>query len=243
METYRIDYSIQPLTWDSQFFGFPVGRLRGMSISETQLRDIITEAREQGWRLLYWFVEPDDETSAASARTLRIPLTDRKARFVKKVGSGPYTVSPQVWPTEALTPRLLELARQSGHYSRFRLDPAFQAGLYERLYDHWIRSSISGQMARQTLIHQSIQEQDATGLLTLGYQPTHATIGLLAVLEERRSRGIGQQLLDAALYYTHAWNLPELHVTTQLDNEGACRFYEREGFHRAHEEHVYHVWL
>ncbi|MFD2787458.1 GNAT family N-acetyltransferase [Hymenobacter rubripertinctus] len=237
------NYAIQPLTWDSQFFGFPVGHLRGANVSEIQLRALIAEAREQGWRLLYWFVEPSDEASAASAQTLRIRLTDRKARFVKKLAAGPQVMSAHVCPTEELTPRLLELARQSGHYSRFRLDPAFQAGLYERLYDHWIRRSISGQLARQTLIYQPIGEREATGLLTLDYQPTHATIGLLAVQEERRSQGIGQQLLNAALYYAHAWNLPEIHVTTQLDNEGACRFYERQGFCRVHEEHVYHVWL
>ena len=238
-----VDYDIQSLAWDSQFFGFPVGRLRARGFSEAHLREVIREARTEGWRLLYWVVEPTDTASAASARAVRIPLTDRKAHFIKRLEPGPYTISPHVWPTDELTPRLLELARQSDHYSRFRLDPGFQAGLYERLYDHWIRQSVAGQLARQTLVYQPLSESAATGLVTLGYHATHTSIGLLAVQEEQRGQGIGQQLLEAAYYYTHIWNLPEIQVTTQLDNQGACRFYEREGLRRVHEEHVYHVWL
>ena len=80
-------------------------------------------------------------------------------------------------------------------------------------------------------------------MITLGYQTTHAIIGLLAVQQGHRGQGIGKHLLDAALHYAQAWQLPEIQVTTQLDNEGACRFYEREGFERIHEEHVYHLWL
>lgn len=238
-----MEYGVQSLPWDTQFFGFPVGRLKGRRFTEAQLREVIQLAREDGWRLVYWFVEPTDSVSAASARALGIPLTDRKARFAQSVPAVPPSISTDIFPTDELTPRLLELARQSGHHSRFRVDPVFQAGVYERLYEHWIRSSVSGQTARQVLVYQPIEEREALGLVTLGYQTTHLNIGLLAVQQEYRSQGIGKHLVDAAFYYAHAWQLPEVQVTTQLDNEGACRFYEREGFERIHEEHVYHLWL
>ncbi|RSK35362.1 GNAT family N-acetyltransferase [Hymenobacter metallilatus] len=238
-----IEYGVQSLPWDSQFFGFPVGRLKGKRFTEEQLREVIRLAREEGWRLVYWFVEPTDTVSAASAQALRIKLTDRKARFARPVPAIPPPVAPNVLPTDELTPRLLDLARQSGHHSRFRVDPVFQAGLYERLYEHWIRSSVTGQTARQVLVYHPVAQPDALGLITLGYQTTHAIIGLLAVQHEYRGQGIGKQLVEAALHYAHAWQLPEVQVTTQLDNKGACRFYEREGFERVHEEHVYHLWL
>ncbi len=238
-----MEYGVQSLPWDTQFFGFPVGRLKGKRFTEAQLREVIRQAREDGWRLLYWFAEPTDALSAASAQALGVPLTDRKARFARAVPTTPPLISEHVFPTDELTPRLLELARQSGHHSRFRVDPVFQAGVYERLYEHWIRSSVTGQTARQVLIYQPVTQPNALGLLTLGYQTTHAIIGLLAVQEGYRSQGIGQLLLNAAMHYAHAWQLPEIQVTTQLDNEGACRFYEREGFERVHEEHVYHLWL
>ncbi|AHJ99017.1 GNAT family N-acetyltransferase [Hymenobacter swuensis] len=237
------EYGVQSLPWDSQFFGFPVGRLKGKRFTEAQLREVIRLAREEGWRLVYWFVEPTDTVSAASARALRLHLTDRKARFARPTPETPPAVSSHVLPTDELTPRLLELARQSGHHSRFRVDPVFQAGVYERLYEHWIRSSVTGQTARQVLIYQPVTQPNALGLITLGYQTTHASIGLLAVQQGHRSQGIGKHLLNAAMHYAHAWQLPEIQVTTQLDNHGACRFYEREGFERIHEEHVYHLWL
>lgn len=234
--------SILPLPWDSQFFGFPVGRLRAYHLTEPELRQTLRQAREDGWRLLYWLVDPTDEQSAASARAVRAQLTDRKARFARSVPEAAPAVAAAVWPAAELTPRLIDLAIQSAHYSRFRLDPGFRAGMYERLYEHWVRSSISGQLARQVLIYQPT-EPEATGLITLGYQPTHATIGLLAVHQGHRGQGIGTRLVEAALHYARAWLVPRIQVTTQLDNDGACRFYVREGFVQEHEEHVYHLWL
>lgn len=238
-----MEYGVQPLPWDTQFFGFPVGRLKGRRFTEPQLREVVARARDAGWRLVYWFVEPTDAVSAASAQALKVPLTDRKARFARLVPDVLPLFPASVVPATDLTPALLDLARQSGHHSRFRTDPVFEAGLYERLYEHWIRSSMVGQMARQVLIYQPLQQPEALGLVTLGYEPTHVTIGLLAVDHQHRGKGIGKQLVEAALHYAHATQLPQLQVVTQLDNHGACRFYEREGFERVHEEHVYHLWL
>lgn len=235
--------SILPLPWDSQFFGFPVGRLQAQALPEAELRQVVRQARQEAWRLLYWFVDPADEQSAASAGAVGARLVDRKVRFGRAVPEVIPALPSHIVPTPAVTANLISLAIQSAHYSRFRLDPNFAAGTYERLYESWIRGSVAGQLARQVLTSYPPSAPEPLGLITLGYEPTHVTIGLLAVQAGQRGKGIGRELVEAALHYAHAWQVPHLQVATQLDNEGACRFYQREGFVPEHEEHVYHIWL
>ncbi|RPD50127.1 GNAT family N-acetyltransferase [Hymenobacter sediminis] len=235
--------SIQPLHWDTQFFGFPVGRLQASAVSEPELQQVVQQARHDKWRLLYWFLDPADVQSTASARAVGASLLDRKVRFGRAVPETAPQIPAYVLPTPSVTPNLVDLAIQSAHYSRFRLDLNFPAGTYERLYENWIRGSVDGQLARKVLASYPPSAPEPLGLITLGYQPTHITIGLLAVQEGHRGKGIGRKLVEAGLHYAHTWQVPRIQVTTQLDNEGACRFYLREGFVQEHEEHVYHIWL
>lgn len=234
---------IQPLAWDSRFLGFPVGRLLALNMQEQQLRSTLCEAWQEGWRLLYWAVDPDDKASNQSARAVQAFLADRKVRFVLDVGLAPQPLPPSIQVANALTPALEELAQQSGLHSRFKVDPRFAPGVYERLYSEWIEKSLSGERARVVLQHQLAPSAEATGLLTLDARPGRADIGLLAVHTTMRRQGIGHELIQAAKHYAAAWQLPQLQVVTQRANTQAYQFYESQGFRLEHEELIYHLWL
>lgn len=236
-------FVIQPQPWDSELVGFPVGRLLGFHIEEAELRSIRCSAWHDGWRLLYWSVDPDDTISNRSAQGVGALLADRKVRFVQDVASKAHALPTTVQPTQTLTPRLLDLAWESGHQSRFRLDPGFAPGTYEQLYEQWIRNSLSGEKGQLVLQYHATPTAEATGLLTLEKRSGRADIGLLAVHSSARRQGIGRQLLQAARYYARAWQLPQMQVVTQRANQEAFEFYQHEGFQLEHEEHVYHMWL
>ncbi|QJX45986.1 GNAT family N-acetyltransferase [Hymenobacter taeanensis] len=234
---------IEPLAWDSRFLGFPVGRLISLNMPEQQLRSTICGAWQEGWRLLYWAVDPDDKTSNQSAQVVGAVLADQKVRFVLDVELTAQPLPPAIQAATTLTPALHELAQQSGMHSRFRLDPHFAPGVYERLYREWIEKSIQGERARIVLQYQPTPTANATGLLTLGVRPGRADIGLLAVDAGMRRQGIGHQLIQGAKHYAAAWYLPQLQVVTQRANTSAYQFYESEGFRLEHEELIYHLWL
>lgn len=238
-----MNFAIEHQAWDSKLMGFPVGRLVGFRLSEAELRPILCGAQQEGWRLLYWSVDPDDSISNRSARDAKAFLADRKVRFVHDVLLRPQPLPPTIVPAQTLTPRLLELAWQSGHQSRFRLDPGFAPGVYEQLYEQWLRNSLSGEKARLVLQHPAAPDAEATGLVTLEVRPGRADIGLLAVHSSARRQGIGRQLVQAARHYARAWQLPQLQVVTQRANQEAFEFYQKEGFRLEHEEMVYHFWL
>lgn len=58
-----------------------------------------------------------------------------------------------------------------------------------------------------------------------------ARVGLLAVLPQIESKGVGQRLLAAAADWGRARQLSQLRVATQLSNLAALRFYQRCGAH------------
>ncbi|RSK48386.1 hypothetical protein [Hymenobacter rigui] len=96
--------SIVPLEWDSAFFGFPVGRLVGAGLSAEALRERLVQAGGQGWRLLYWFVSPEDVVSRQAAQALGVQPTDDKCIYVR-------TLPAQLPPV----PEAVQLVARSPH--------------------------------------------------------------------------------------------------------------------------------
>ena len=67
-------------------------------------------------------------------------------------------------------------------------------------------------------------------------------IGLLAVRESCRGRGVGTRLVNAALAWMQQAGVGESTVVTQRDNLAACRLYEQLGYVTSEVSALYHLW-
>ena len=248
--------TVRFLSWDSAFLNLTTGRINAQHLSASALPLLLAAARQQGFRLIYLFVDPADAVSRAAAAAVKASLADQKATFGVAVApaEAALPVSAALVPIRALPPsRPLEaLAWQSGEYSRFRLDPRFAPGTFQRLYHEWLQNSINGQIAREVLVFQSNKSAFAESfgklpqpqaLLTLGVEAGRTDIGLLAVDAPVRGLGIGQQLVAAARQRAAAWGCTELQVATQLANAPACALYRKCGLTLRQVEYIYHIWL
>ncbi|MET4076702.1 GNAT family N-acetyltransferase [Hymenobacter sp. UYCo722] len=235
---------LQLLAWDSEFLGFVVARAVVPPQGAAALSALVAQARGQGVRLLYLIIDPAADEAAANARATGAWLADRKVTFSRPIGPEPGRLADPgpVIPLSTFSPELEALAWQSGEYSRFRRDPAFAPGVFERLYSQWLRASLRGELARAVLAWPG-PDGKPTGLLTLQSHGPQASIGLLAVQAGQRSQGQGRALVAAASRTAQAWGYQQLRVVTQLDNIPACRFYTSVGFVIEHQENVYHLWL
>lgn len=227
---------VERLDWDSDFFGFGVGVLKPQSTAAVPA--LVKEARASGLKLLYWFADPQDGEAAAAAEAVGAFLADRKVTFLADASSRSGEVAPGLHTATKVTPQLHSLALQSGHYSRFKVDPRMPPDAFERMYTLFIERSVSGALAREVIV-----ADDEAGFITLREKGDRLDIGFLAVDSKVRSRGLGAQLVSAAFARAQQWGFAKVQVVTQTDNEGACRFYERCGFGRERVEFVYHVWV
>jgi dTDP-4-amino-4,6-dideoxy-D-galactose acyltransferase len=233
----------RPLGWDTAFFGFPVGRIESAAPSAASLASTLTAAREAGARLLYGFFEPTAELEKLGKRCGGF-LADRRRVYAQAVVSG-HAAPPdeQVLEFEgAPTEALYALGLAAGVHSRFKVDPRFGRPAFEALYRSWIDNSVTGEFADLVLVIHDDHEA-AGALLTLGRSGDRTDIGLLAVKESLRGRGLARRLVRAALARSSEAGVLETQVATQSTNAPACGFYESMGYSIDHEVLVFHFWL
>ncbi|WP_165822139.1 GNAT family N-acetyltransferase [Hymenobacter edaphi] len=207
------------------------------------LRHWLAAARRQGYRLLYWLVEPHDAAAVAAAKALHLRPIDHRITFgLPLAGRAIVAPVPDVRPVFTATPALRALAQDSSGWSRFRRDACFAPGSWQRLYNQWLQESLRGRLAREVLVHDDAAGQPL-GMLTLAQQGPVATIGLLAVAPAARRQGVGRALLQAAGQRAQGWGCTELRVTTQQANHAAVALYRAGGFRVETEALIYHIWL
>jgi dTDP-4-amino-4,6-dideoxy-D-galactose acyltransferase len=232
--------TVQALAWDTVFFGFGICRIE--SSGPAGLVAAVDEARQRGMKLAYWFTGPSDSAATESAKAVNAKLVDRKVTYKIDVANvAPTALDPRHEQAMEVTPQLRSLAIQSGHYSRYKVDSGFPPGAFEKMYNIWLERSVSGAIAKEVLVFKDDGQE--LGFVTLGIKNGRANIGLIAVDSASRSKGIGAHLVNAAFSKAKEWGVEQIDVVTQVDNTGACRFYERCGFAPEKVEHIYHIWI
>lgn len=230
---------LEHLAWDTALFGFPVGRIQAASLQPEILGQTLKGLHAGIVRLVYVSADWRDGVRRRLIEDAGGKLVDRKLTFCK-----PLTPPAPPWPPAIAAcqdvepgPRLEALALASGIHSRFRLDPRIPSSVFEELFLQWIRRSLRKEIADAVLV-----SAGDSSLVTLKMENDGAAIGLLAVEEQHRRRGLGRALLAAS----EAWALDRgadcLKVVTQGGNDAACALYLSAGFTVAREEALFHLW-
>ncbi len=237
----KIESRIKLLPWDTDFFGYRVARVDRAIVVPEDYQAVCQEFRQQDIALAY-YSSPELIPFETASGDYAARLVDRKITFVK----GPQKslkseLSVRSYSeAEGISPKLIDLAVQSGVFSRFNIDPRIGRQKFEELYRTWILRSIKREIAREVLV---CQEDDAiTGLITLGEKDETGIIGILAVDGNCRGKGIGGRLVHAAEEWCLDAGFSKLGVVTQGNNTPACRFYEHYGFSVESAVYVYHLW-
>lgn len=232
------------LPWDSAFFGRRIGR-----VLPTRLRaDTWAAAAAQAGRLrvecLYLLAEADDAATVAIAEAAGFALHDIRVTYGRDVGPGlaapalphPASVRPAE-PGDA--PALAAIARRSHAESRFYAD-ARLAPRAPELYATWLDKSLGGEADAVLAL---CWAGEPSGYLTCHVADGVGQIGLVAVGEALRGRGMGLALVGCALSWFAARGARRVTVVTQGRNRAAQRLYQRAGFLTDSVQLWYHRWL
>jgi dTDP-4-amino-4,6-dideoxy-D-galactose acyltransferase len=136
---------------------------------------------------------------------------------------------------------MINLAIESGKFSRFCLDKRMPKGKFEELYGLWIQNSVSGNFADAVIICKI--DNIIGGLVTLANKNRVGDIGIIAVDESYRGIGIGKALMRAAENWFIENKYLISQVVTQEVNKPAKQLYEKCGFEIVKREFVYHIWM
>jgi dTDP-4-amino-4,6-dideoxy-D-galactose acyltransferase len=168
-------------------------------------------------------------------------LVDIKTTFVKNINDSilPQPLIKEYIKTE-LTDDLIELAIQSGVYSRFKKDVNITESKFEELYKLWIEKLVSKNNNEIILINET--NDKINGFLSLGKKNNRADLIMGAVDKNSRGLGIGKQLFLEAERIAHQKGYKEIQIVTQGLNKPACELYKKLGYKIEKEEYIYHLW-
>lgn len=239
-----MDNHLIKLDWDSDFFGYPIGRINARQLNSHNLTQLVNEARAGGFQLLYLFANPADQLSNESAKENKAKLADQKVTFRIVNNKMEFACIDQHiidYPTQQPSAKLVELSLQSGVYSRYKIDDHFKHNEFEKLYRAWIENSVSKKIADHTFVY--IEDGKELGVVTAKLRPEGAQIGIIAVDEHTRGKSIGSKLMNHLLAVLKSKHIPLLDVATQVNNTNACNFYKKLGFEVHTLENIFHIWL
>lgn len=244
------DIVVEKLPWDSEHFGFAVGRLVARRLDLQGARRAIELATEARLRCLYFLADAQDPTTAHAATQhdfrlvdLRIEL-ERRSQPPPAASSADRSIRP--WREDDVA-SLRGLARRSHGDSRFYFDPGFSTEDCDRLYDRWIGAACRGR-ADEVLV----AELDGDPVGYLAGQVMEAgkvgggsvgDIDLIAVDQNARGRGLGSGLVAAWLDWLASRGIKECRVVTQARNLVALRFYQQQDFLPRSCAAWYHRWF
>lgn len=228
------------LVWDSLFFGYSVGKIDLSVTDKNLLSRILNESKVGGYKLIYVFLPYSETLSDDFLREYNGLLADIKVIYqcrIKDVAESAVMLEEYDGSADGLYP----LAYASGAYSRFLTDKNFSKEFFYRLYRKWIDNSLNKQLADKVFVYRD--GGMIAGFVTLKFCENGGSIGLIAVDRAFRGMSIGSCLIDSCKKCVLNNDVKILSVATQLNNNIACSFYEKNGFVKSQIMNIYHFWL
>lgn len=230
---------LERLDWDSTFFNYNVGRIIVNENQSINLSKFLLDSKE--YKLVYIF-------SKLSLHNELFKLVDEKVVLYQELSSINRNLHFDFFTIKSFDKlihnrqELEKLALESGTYSRFNIDENFKSGEYNKLYLTWIALSIEEKLAFDIIIATD-KNETIVGFVTLNKKSESLVdIGLVAVSDGFRGKGIGKSLMNYALNKSFELGYKEIQVVTQINNINAMKLYESVGFNIKEKTFVYHYW-
>lgn len=213
------------LTWDTEFWGVKIGRAHTSDIDKWAKQNMVGSVC-----LLVDAAETAD-IQAAEERGFR--FMDVRSTFEAKAQG---RIADVRGHREDEIEKLVAIARASHRITRFYADPRFSDERCDDLYESWIRSSCAG-WAERVLV-----AGETEGYVTIHVSEDAGSIGLIAVDEPSRGRGLGAELVCGVKGWCYEQGLKRITVITQGRNIAAQRLFQRCGFAIINTEIWLHKW-
>lgn len=230
---------LEDVQWDSDFFGYKVGKVAVTTDNELEVQRLLTE--NNSYRLIYVFADRALELPKSVAK-----LVDRKVTMHQPISKHILDIRSGLQITafdleKDSYQELEQLALLSGLFSRFKTDENFTNNEYNRLYSEWIHNSVFKKSAFEILVAK--MDDKITGFITLEKKTdTLSAIGLIAVAPQAQGQGIGFALIQEAKKRSSTHSFTEIQVVTQADNSPAFHLYQKADFNKTEMKYIYHHW-
>jgi dTDP-4-amino-4,6-dideoxy-D-galactose acyltransferase len=231
------------LEWDTDFFGVRIAALSRAPAGDEDVRAAMEAARAARIACVYALCDVENRAGVRALGSAGARLVDVRVTFDADLRTlvmpAAATRARAALPGDV--PALRALAATSHGASRFYADGRFPRERCDELFATWIEKSCAGWA--------DVVRVAGDGARIDGYTTGHARvegrgeIGLVAVDERARGRGLGAELVSDVLSDFRRRGLSRATVVTQGMNVAAQRLYQSLGFRTLRLQTWHHLWL
>ena len=235
---------VHHLSWDSDFFGFPIAFIGSRYLSQNI--KIFTDqfVNKNKIKLIQYLCNCHDDLSVQVAEKSGFHFTDIRITFVLNLMK--HTVVPSEGhiiglAVEGHIKSLKSSTNDMYKDSRYFYDGNFELDKINSFYSEWIEKAVLGKFDHECYC--IFENHEPIAFCTIRYNKNTASIGLFGVINGYSGNGLGKILLDAVIFRMKQKGLTQIFVVTQGRNYGAQRLYQSCGFRTLSTELWYHKWI
>lgn len=234
------------LDWDSNFFGFSIGRIYASGLTDERLKKGLERAQKENITFVELFCDASDDESIDSSERSGFHLADLRITLKKKLDGdiNEDRVLKDLIFKKAVSDdidRLKTISKGLFKYSRYYRYRKFDSNKTDLMFQVWVEKSVRGEFDDELycLYHQ----RDILAFCSLKYKGKAASIGLFGINSAYRNRGVGGLTLNLVFHLLYKRRFTDMTVITQGKNYGALHLYQKNGFCLSRITLSYYKWL
>lgn len=235
---------ISQMTWDSNFFGFPIAFIGSRYLSENIQSFTDQFVNKNNIKLIEYLCNCHDDLSVHVAEKNGFHFTDIRMTFALNLQKHTVVASEGYMidlagenHIKSLKLSTLDMYKDS----RYFYDGNFELDKLNSFYSEWIEKAVLGKFDHECYC--IFDNNEPIAFCTIRYNKNTASIGLFGVTNGYAGKGLGKILLDDVLFRMKQKGLTQIFVVTQGRNYGAQRLYQSCGFRTLSTELWYHKWM
>ena len=222
----RPSFGVEPLAWDTQFWGVIAARATAENASDLPHVEEMCRRLGVDWISLLAPVTNVDLVNEA-VRT-GYDVVDVRHTLRRSI-AGPFSVGAVNVAVTDDVDAMAKIAVAAFDQSRFFVDRHLDDDRCAEFYDTWVRNSLHGSMADAAVVSRHRKRVD--GFVTVKMRSDGVgVLPLVAIRDDRRGQGIGRRLVGDALGWLGEQGARTVEVVTQASNTAAIKLYETAGF-------------
>jgi hypothetical protein len=229
-----------PLGWDSEFFGFGIGKVDLDGLDAAVIAEVEAEARAQGVVCLYGSLDPIDLQATYRVQELGYRFVEAATTFDLRPDEPPIPRPPGVTVrlgTPEDSDALAEMVDGLAPWSRYAVDPRFGLQASLAMQRAWAARALSEASDE----HQLVLAEDPSGVIAFITRTIHPTARVDGVGTTARGSGAARYLIEDA----RAWagDRALLGGPIAARNVHALRYVSHCSYRVVQVRYLYHRWL
>ena len=229
------------LDWDSNFFGFNVAKIKGSSINENQLKNVLEYCRLNEISLLQFKSNLYQKKNINLAEKYKFNFVDLRITYLKKISQIKGKIFKIKLANEKDIPELKNICNNLFKYSRYYYDSNFDKTLINNFYKNWIEKSVIGNFDHGVYVYKEFKK--IMGFLSFRKNKSFGEISLIGTAKKYQRIGVAHELLKFFEHQLLKSKINKIKVTTQGRNISAQNFYQKNDFLTQKLEAYYHLWI